>query len=219
MQEKSNNHLAGDYSGEAAATYHERRFESSGRMRKLHAMETSFANNLQQIVGSDAVVIDIPCGSGRFTNLLSAFKYLYSMDLSQDMLTEAENAAPEGLNGEFVLASATEIPLDDKSVDLAFCMRLLHHIAEPDVRKQILSELYRVSRRWVATSFYRKESYRFYKKRLLGKKVSGQPISISQFEQEALECGLRLVDINPKKPMAYFNASAQTVVLLEKVAQ
>lgn len=219
MQEQNGNHLAGDYSGDAAATYMERRFESSGRMQKLHAMENTFAEELLLRVGTDAVIIDVPCGSGRFTKLFSSSKYLYSMDISQDMLTEAGNAVPEEFNGEFVLASATDIPLEDGVVDLAFCMRLLHHIAEADVRKQILNELYRVSRRWVATSFYRKESYRYYKKKLLGKKVSGQPISMSQFEQEALECGLRLVDMNPKKPMAYFNASAQTVVLLEKVVQ
>ncbi len=217
MQEKSNNHLAGDYSGESAATYRKRRFESSGRMQKLHAMEAGFAENLLHKVGSDAVIVDIPCGSGRFTKLFTKSKYLFSMDISQDMLAEAKHAAPEGFNGEFVLASATDIPLSDESVDLTFCMRLLHHLAEPDIRKQVLSELRRISKRWVAVSFYRKESYRYYKKKLFGKKISGQPLAMNHFEQEALECGLRIVNVIPKKPMAFLNGSAQTLVLFEKI--
>jgi len=219
MNEENKKHLAGDYSGEAAKTYRKRRFESSGRMQKLHMLEMDFAENVLHRVGPDAVILDVPCGSGRFTKLFGGSKYLFSVDITKDMLSEAKKGVPPGFNGEFILASASDIPLADDSVDLAFCMRLLHHVGEPGIRKQVLSELERISRKWVAVSFYRKESYRYYRKKLFGKKISGRPMAIDLFEKEALECGLRVVDMIPKKPMAYLNASAQTLVLFEKVTQ
>ncbi len=218
MSKDNKQDLAGDYSGVSAETYQKRRFESSVRMQKLHARENAFAEELLQRVGPDAVIVDVPCGSGRFTKLFSNSKYLFSIDISADMLEQAKKEAAPSFNGEFILASATDIPLADVSVDLAFCMRLLHHVGDSGVRKKILQELCRISRRWVMTTFYRKESYRYYRKRLLGKKVSGQPITINQFEQEALECGLRVVQMNPKKPLAYMDASTQTMVLLEKIS-
>lgn len=212
----NNNHLAGNYSGEAAKTYRQRRFESSGRMKKLHNAEMSFAENLLHRVDSNDVVLDIPCGSGRFTSLFGKTNYVYSVDLSEDMLNEARKGVSPGFKGKFILANALDIPLADASVDISFCMRLLHHIGDPEIRKQVLCELGRVSKRWVAVSFYRKESYRYYRKKLFGKKISGQPIAMDLFAKEALECGLCLVDLMPKKPLAFFNASAQTLVLFEK---
>lgn len=213
----NDNHLAGDYSGEAAKTYQQRRFKSSRRMQRLHSMEMSFAEKLLHRVGPNSVILDIPCGSGRFTNLFGRTNYVVSVDISEDMLSEARQVVPPEFNGEFILASTFDIPLADTSVDMVFCMRLLHHISEPELRKQILCEIKRISRQWVAVSFYRKESYRYYRKKLLRKKISGQPITMDLFEKETLECGFQIVDLIPKKPMAFLNASYQTLVLLKKL--
>ena len=207
--------IAGDYSGDKAKTYFQRRFESSSRMRRLHQLEMEFAKRALHLAGPDPVVLDMPCGSGRFLSAFSSAKKIYGIDLSEDMLVEAKKNAPQASECVFMQGSATQIPIADNSVDLVFCMRLLHHVGDSEIRNQIFRELARVTRRWVATSFYRKESIRYYRKFLLGKKVSGQPIKTDLFLNEALECGLKLVDITPKKSMAYLNSSSQTLVLFE----
>ena len=184
-------------------------------MHRLNEVEMTFARALALRVGPEGSVIDVPCGSGRFTEVFAGAKYLYSADLSEDMLDVARENAPPGLRGEFIQASAMEIPLPDKCVDLAFCMRLFHHIGDPAVRDQLFAELVRLSRRWVAVSFYRTGSYRYYRKRLMGRRLSGQPIPIQAFVDEAASHGLRLVSVAPSGLAGFFNRSAQTLALFE----
>jgi len=215
MSTNDSNHLAGDYSGGSAKTYIDRRFGSSPRLQRLHQIEFDFIRSTVEQLPTDSVVLDVPCGSGRLSPALCKAGQVYSIDLSADMLKEAKENKPAEYNGDFILASAMSIPLRDKSVDLAVCMRLFHHIGDPDSRRQLFNELARVSRSRVVTSFYRTESYRYYKKRLFGKKISGQPVSSDCFRQEAQACGLRTIKMIPEKPGAWLNASYQTLVLLE----
>lgn len=215
MTSDSDKHLAGDYSGSRADSYHCRRFDGSARMRKLNEIEMAFARLVAQKVGPDGVVIDVPCGAGRFTEVFSGCKYVYSVDLSQDMLAVASANAPAGLRGEFIKASALEIPLQDKTVDLAFCMRLFHHLGNPETRGQLFRELTRLSRQWVAVSFYRTGSYRYFRKRLMRRKLSGQPVPTSVFVAEAERHGLRLVSLEPHGVGAFLKGSAQTLALFQ----
>lgn len=215
MSTNEGKHLAGDYSARRAKTYIERRFGSSPRLQRLHQLEFAFVLSVVEQLTPGSVVLDVPCGSGRLSPAFCTAGRTYGIDLSADMLREAKEHKPAEYKGDFILASAMNIPLPDKSVDLAVCMRLFHHIGDPEARRQLFRELSRVSRHRVVTSFYRKESYRYYKKRLFGKKASGQPVSVDCFLQEARECGLHMIKIIPEKPRAWLDASFQTLVLFE----
>ncbi len=217
MITSKNRPLAGDYSGDLAKSYIERRFASSNRMRRIHLREANFARETAKLLESNSLILDVPCGSGRFTSVFTQSGFVCSIDLSEDMLKEAKEGASDEHRGAFVKASALDIPVADSSVDLFFCMRLIHHFGDPETRKRLLCEIARVSKRWVAISFYRKESWRYYRKILFGKKISGQPITMELFEHEAMECGLTVVNMQPSKPQAYLDSSFQTLVLLEKV--
>ena len=48
--------------------------------------------------------------------------------------------------------SAFAIELPDNAVDFTACMRFLHHLSMAEDRQQVLSELHRVSRRYVGVS-------------------------------------------------------------------
>ncbi|MBI4356596.1 MAG: class I SAM-dependent methyltransferase [Gammaproteobacteria bacterium] len=202
-----------NYDEKRAKSYNEKRFNTSRRMRQLDRVEKAFAASLMQLVGCNGSILDIPCGAARFVSIFSQAKRLFCADVSYEMLGVSHKNVVCLDKGLFIQSDIRKIPLPDHCVDLSFCMRLLHHIALPDLRKSILYELQRVSKRWVAVSFYRKECFRYFRKRLLGKKVSGYPIWTRTFKQEAHSCGLKVVRSIP----SYLNGSSQTLVLLEKV--
>ena len=91
-----------------------------------------------------------------------------------------------------------KIPLEDGCVDLAFSMRLFHHLEKPEERQQALAELSRVSRRFVALSFYNTGTWRYQRQRLRGRTPSGYAVPLATFSQEAADVGLRLVLKHPK---------------------
>lgn len=197
------------YDTDCAEIYNRKRF-SSRRTAYLDKVEKKFAKALMKRVGVDGGILDVPCGAGRFTGFFKAARELYCMDVSEAMLREAKK---NGGGITFITGDVRTIPLGDEQVDLVFCMRLLHHIADSKTRQEILKELYRVSKQWVAVSFYRKECFRYFKKRLLGKKVSGYPIWSKTFRQEVAVARLKIIQIIP----SYLNGSSQTLVLLEKI--
>ena len=195
-----------------AQNYNENRFNRSDRMRRLNKIETHFVSEtVKNIPHKNNFHIDIPCGSGRLSNALSEFgKHNYlGIDLSEDMLSEAQRTHPEL---KYLLGNVFEIPANSNTADIVLCMRLLHHFDLPEKRIQILRELARVSKKWVAVSFYRNECFRNISKRLRGRPVAGKPIAVKTFFAEAAEVEL----VKRKIVCGWLTGSAQTLVLLEK---
>ena len=196
----------------SAENYIEKRFNKSNRMRRLNKIETRFVSEtVKNIPHKNNFHIDIPCGSGRLSNALSEFgKHNYlGIDLSEDMLSEAQRTHPEL---KYLLGNVFEIPADSNTADIVLCMRLLHHFDLPEKRIQILRELARVSKKWVAVSFYRNECFRNISKRLRGKPVAANPIAVKTFFAEAAEARF----VKRKIVCGWLTGSAQTLVLLEK---
>lgn len=176
----------------AAKDYIGKRFGSK-KMSRVNVVEQDFAKELLSRIGPDSKVLDVPCGSGRFVPVFSNAAKMYAVDINEGMLAEAKEKAPDAENCEFMLGSILEIPLAKESVDLVFCMRLLHHVATPEERSAIFKELCRVSKKWVAITFYRKESWPYIRKKIRGKKINGQPIKRGLFYKEARDHGMELV--------------------------
>jgi ubiquinone/menaquinone biosynthesis C-methylase UbiE len=79
-----------------------------------------------------STVVDLGCGTGRFTGLLAAHfgAEVIGIDPSQRMLDQARGKLIAG-NVEFRQASAEALPLSDRSVDLLFMSQVYHHLADP----------------------------------------------------------------------------------------
>ena len=194
------------------ATYCQRRFEGSRRMRRLNRLELDFAHLTMQLVGKESSVLDVPCGNGRFLEVFSKARQLTMLDLSPSMLKTLRDKFQGAFSLNILEGDIAELPFEDNSFDLCFCMRLFQHIGDDQLRRWILAQLARVSRRYVATSFYKTHSVRYLKRVIRGKKPSGCSISSAKFIATAADVGLKLLR---KVPSISF-VEQQQMVLFEK---
>jgi SAM-dependent methyltransferase len=132
-------------SPEIAAQYDERWRGRSGRARdarKRRAIESALTELAAR--APLATALDVPCGTARFTGLLRSRGLAYlGVDASSEMLRRARAKAP---GVRFALGDLAHLPLADRSVDVALCVRLLHLVRERERRVEFLRELARVAR-------------------------------------------------------------------------
>lgn len=201
---KTNDHLPentfspGEGTIEKARDYENKRFGSGRRMKRLDKFEKTFAQRLFQMVGSDSRIVDIPCGNGRFFSIFSGALGLTMADRSRNMLQAAKERIGSAENVNLLQAEIASIPLPDYSADLCFCMRLFHHMKNDQVRLGALKELARVSKKYVAVSFYNKNCWRFYRKKILRKKINGNYITFGHLANLAKQAGLEIVEKLPE---------------------
>lgn len=97
-------------------------------------------------------IIDVPCGYGRFHDILSKYGTVYGADLnhfSVEYYNQKVSNDPPAIE-----ASADNLPFEDNEFNGVFCFRLLQHMHEPEERVAILKELKRVSSGWIIASLY-----------------------------------------------------------------
>ena len=87
-------------------------------------------------------VLDAGAGTGRFRDTLPAGASYVWLDNDRQKLAGFKAKRPDD---ETILADATDIPLDDDSVDYAVCVAVAHHLPE-DGFARLVSELARVAR-------------------------------------------------------------------------
>jgi ubiquinone/menaquinone biosynthesis C-methylase UbiE len=177
-------------SREEAEEYRNQRFSKNESLVKLDQTEKKCIESLMRAVPAGSVVLDVPCGAGRFHPMLkTAGHRVLAADISSEMLDLARAA---GLADEYFLADAENIGLPEKSVDGVFCIRLFHHIAAPEMRRRIFKEFARVAKGWVLVSFYHSNCLKRFKKLIRGKPSSGEHVSFSALRAEAAAAGLRV---------------------------
>lgn len=81
-------------------------------------------NNLNFDLIKNKKVLDLGCGSGRYSYALKKLgaKEVTGVDIDTDF---AKNAGIEGIN--FIEGSVDKIPFEDNSFDFVFCNGVLHH--------------------------------------------------------------------------------------------
>jgi ubiquinone/menaquinone biosynthesis C-methylase UbiE len=188
--------LSMEYTIESARKYEKKRF-NKGKMLKYDKFEKAFAQLLFKMVGSDSHIVDIPCGNGRFFEVFSKARKLVMADYSINMLQACEEKFGTQDNIRLIQADILSIPLPDGWADLCFCMRLFHHINNDERRLSTLKELARVSRKFVAMSFYN-HNLRFYRRKILGRKITGNYTTYNRLSALAKQAGLEPVKRFPK---------------------
>jgi SAM-dependent methyltransferase len=135
---------------------YERRRYRSWDQRMVQARERRIIRRHFKAAGeaaSTGLVLDLPCGYGRFAPLLLELGARpVNADLSFEMVRRAmQTSGRPGLAAD----AKAGLPFRDGTFPAVFCLRLLHHIHDPGDRRAILEELGRVSAGWGVVSYYR----------------------------------------------------------------
>lgn len=158
------------YDREHAQQYLQKHQDGLSR-RLSHWRDEQLARHALKLAGEPNLVLDLPCGAGRFWPLLAERpnRVIMAADNSQDMLAIARAGQPEAVVSRVKTfqTSAFDIDLGDNAVDSIFCMRLLHHIADPDNRLAMLQEFHRVTRDTLIVSLWVDGNYKAWKRRRL----------------------------------------------------
>ena len=104
------------------------------RIRKSYFDDRVTSLSIEKLLPRDLMLADIGCGTGSLTFELARFaRKVIGVDSSHEMLRRARAIAKERdlENVEFRQGDALELPLPSRSVDAAFCVMVLHFLADP----------------------------------------------------------------------------------------
>ena len=116
------------------------------RIRKSYFDDRVTSLAIEKLLPRNLILADVGCGTGSLTVELARFaEKVIGVDLSQEMLRRARDVAKERQlhNVEFRRGDALKLPLEARSVDAAFCVMVLHFLADP---QQAIVELCRITR-------------------------------------------------------------------------
>jgi ubiquinone/menaquinone biosynthesis C-methylase UbiE len=134
---------------EAHARYYFEKHEQEFWRRLSNWRDHQVCAKALKIAGNPKSILDMPCGTGRFWNLLAKDPEckLWASDNSQDMINAGLKYRPPEIASRFETfqGSAFDLPVEDNFVESVFCMRLMHHIGEHEDRMKLLAELARVA--------------------------------------------------------------------------
>jgi len=103
--------------------------------------------------------IDIGCGMGHFILEMiqkDNFRKIIGMDVISETFTLALQRRDLFNDVEFIKGSLLDIPLQKDTMDITFCLNLLHHI-HPDDLLQSLTELARISKGYIVIEIRNKD--------------------------------------------------------------
>jgi len=134
-------------------------------------------------------VLDLGCGSGETViSLLHRGARVIGIDISPELIAIAQRRLSNaGLSASVRVGSAYETELQDASVDVVFCMSLIHHLEIPKVREEI--------RRVLRPSGFLilKEPIRFSRNYHFLRSLLPAPEDISEHEHPLTEAEFRVV--------------------------
>jgi ubiquinone/menaquinone biosynthesis C-methylase UbiE len=152
------------------------RKHKDGLARRLSdRRDKQLARRALALAGEPGLVLDLPCGAGRFWPLLAekANRVIIGADNSAAMVATACESQPAEVVSRVrpLQTSAFAIDMPDNAVDSIFCMRLLHHVGKAQDRAVLLKEFHRVTRDSVIISLWVDGNFKAWKrKRAEGKR-------------------------------------------------
>lgn len=100
-----------------------------------------------------STIIDVGCGDGAISNVFAPKHTVIGVDISQEGL---KNLSAEALP---VLSTVDYLPFKNNCADLALCSELLEHLPK-DILMQAITEIKRISKRYILISVPNKENLR-----------------------------------------------------------
>jgi SAM-dependent methyltransferase len=212
--------VSGQFSDEGVRGYACRRYRGLDQ-RIVHAREVRLIGRLFKIIGREArdggafeklaLILDVPCGYGRFTGLLGKYgRKVIGCDLSLAMVRQAVRIGQQESRGERapglplrgVVGNAVQgLPFRAGIFGAVVSIRLFHHIHETQDRESILREFLRVSSGWAVVSFYRMNALHAFQRRWRRKfsksRTKIRMIESGAFEEEAKAAGFEVVTVLP----------------------
>ena len=88
-----------------------------------------YTDYIQEFISNDSLVLEVGCGTGRYSHLFSNVKRLYSFDFMVDFVEVAKSISPS--NAEVFVDDVTELKFNSP-VDLIFTMTVLQHVEDID---------------------------------------------------------------------------------------
>jgi len=167
---------------------------------------------LKKMSGANRSLLDIPTGYGRFTLLFRKHAFrIINGDLNLYALLYQRQYHPD--NDLAVVANGNRLPLRDNLVDVVFNFRLLQHFKTSHERVAMLTELARVTRRYLIVSVYLESGFHRLIQQIAGRKRRMTIISLRQWETELQASGLKIVC--QRRALRFFHA--QNIFWLEKI--
>jgi SAM-dependent methyltransferase len=190
--------------------------------RLVHRREEKLLRKILRRIGDGPLlVLDVPCGYGRFSDLLLDKDFsLVSSDISFPMVKRAreKSGRPHSRFLSGVVADAKQgLPFRKGSFSLVLSMRFFHHVHEKKERESILKEFCRATSDWVILSFYQKNLFhnlqRKFRRRIKRSRTRIKMIPRQELCQEAEGAGLKLVKISS----LFRGIHAHHIALLKKM--
>lgn len=167
--------------------------------RKLHRQwsdkrERALLHRFFGRLGRVGTILDLPCGHGRLSTLLASHcDRLIEGDWSFTMVS-LNQRDHGGERRHYVRASALEIPLPDRAVDVAVSFRLSHHLETQELRERHLRELFRVADKAVIATWFSATSLKNLLRELrvrIGRKRPKNVLRNARVREIAAACGFR----------------------------
>lgn len=190
--------------------------------RKLHRKlsdrrERRLLERYFRRIGPLRSALDLPCGWGRYLPFLQqAGAAVIESDYSGEMLRLSRRLHTGRPALGHVRALGHQIPLADGAVELAFSMRLSHHLVDPAVRRGHLREVFRVAGRWAVFSYFDHNSLKSWTRRLRRRLGGGRRLksTLSRAEVKALAAAAGFVV--REDPLLFLIGSGHRLVLAER---
>lgn len=128
------------------------RSEARFRSRLRNRRDERMIARALQVLPQGSAVLDLACGTGRFSNVLLQMGYhLFSLDRSWDMVHFIKRRFNEGSPHarRVVYGDASRLPYTEKSLDGIVSFRFLFHHLEDGLFEATLKEAMRVCRRHI----------------------------------------------------------------------
>lgn len=183
-----------------AADYDDHRFKSK-RRAKRNRLKWEAIQKALQVTQSVKKILDIPCGTGRFTPDLANQGYeVIGGDISVQMMHEAQKLESSDTLHGYIQADAENLPFPDNSLDCIMSIRFMHHI-DPATRIRILTDMKRVTKKWLIIDYRHRYSFRYRMRALklklgLTKRVLPR-VSRDELEQEFTAAGVKILKVIP----------------------
>lgn len=194
--------FSGKYNNEHAKQYLLK--HDNGLWRRLSNLrDHQIARKALSIAGNPKTVLDAPCGTGRFWDVLveQPGRIVHACDYSQNMIDVGMASRPKEITQRIraFQASVFDMPVEDNFVECVFCIRFVHHLGENQDRLTLLRELHRVTSDTVILSLWVDGSIKAWSRKRLEKKRKARSyqnrfvIPKKTIEHEFDQCGFDMV--------------------------